>query len=113
MANTTVKRIEAGHYEVSDGRVIVKIGSSWFVLNSEGGHDLGPLPTLSSAKEYVTTGQVLLHGHNVGTQHGRRQSKKEFNAYLASEAKKGNPSPAILYFFVLIVLCIIFSLLDK
>jgi len=34
--------------------------------------------------------------------HGRRQSKNEFNAYLASEAKNGNPMPAILWFIVLL-----------
>jgi hypothetical protein len=37
--------------------------------------------------------------------HGRRQSKKEFNTYLASEAKNGNSGPAILYVLAMVAIC--------
>ncbi len=65
----------------------------------------GPVPTLAAAKEYVESGTVPLRQHNFSTSHGRRQSKKEFNAYLASEAKNGNPMPAILWIIVLCIIC--------
>ena len=99
---TIVKRIQAGEYSVSDGRFIIKDGSSWFVLDSEGNLDFGPIPTLASAKEYVSTGSTSLGNHNTGTKYGRKQSKKEFNAYLASEAKNGNYAPAVIWFLVML-----------
>ncbi|MEC4725603.1 hypothetical protein HWQ46_08630 [Shewanella sp. D64] len=92
-----VKRIQSGQYSVSDGRYIIKEGSSWYVLNSEQKHDFGPLPTLAAAKQYVTNGTTPIGEHNLASNHGRRQSKKEFNAYLASEAENGNLGPAIIY----------------
>ncbi|QUM75862.1 hypothetical protein HWV00_06270 [Moritella sp. 24] len=104
----TVKRIKAGQYSVSDGRYIIRDGSSWYVLNSEQEHDLGPLPTLSAAKQYVTDGKTPLGEHNMASSHGRRQSKKEFNAYLASEVKNGNSGPAILYFLAMAAICVFF-----
>ena len=97
---TNVSRIEAGLYSVSDGRTIVKEGQSWFVLNADGSHDFGPLPTLKSAKEYVGTGTISGGQHNLSTSYGRRQSKREFNSYLAAEAKNGNYGPLILWFVV-------------
>jgi len=109
----TVKRIEAGQYAVSDGRHIVKDGSSWYVLNAEGKHDFGPLPTLSAAKQYVTDGTTPIGKHNLGSKHGRRQSKKEFNAYLASEFKTGNPDPLILYVLAIIVMAVLGTILQK
>lgn len=105
---TTVSRIQAGQYSVSDGRFIVKDGSGWYVVDHEGNIDFGPVPTLASAKQYVTTGTVPLAQHNTGSKHGRRQSKKEFNAYLAAEAKNGNPVPAILWMIVMIGICLFF-----
>lgn len=99
-----VTRIQAGQYAVDDGRFIVKNSSGWLVVDANGAHDFGPVPTLAAAKQYVESGTVPLGQHNFSTTHGRRQSKKEFNAYLASEAKNGNPMPAILW---IIVLCII------
>jgi len=62
----TVKRIEPGKYAVSDGRFIIKESSKWFVIDQSGKVDLGPLPTLASAKEYVQTGSVSLGNHNLG-----------------------------------------------
>ncbi|MEI2565293.1 hypothetical protein V7T16_16500 [Vibrio metoecus] len=103
MANLT--RIQAGQYSVDDGRFIVKQGSGWLVLDANGSHDFGPVPTLASAKQYVESGTTPLGQHNLSTKHGRRQSKKEFNSYLASEAKNGNPMPAILWFIVLFIVC--------
>ncbi|NOU53149.1 hypothetical protein HG263_21855 [Pseudoalteromonas sp. JBTF-M23] len=105
---TTVKRIEAGQYLVSDGRFIVKNGSSWYVLKSDGNTDFGPLPTLASAKEYVTVGTVSAGNHNLASKYGRRQSKKAFNAYLASEAKNGNPGPLLIYILVIFAICAFF-----
>jgi len=102
----TVKRIQAGQYSVSDGRFIIKSGSSWYVVNSEGEPNFGPVPTLGSAKEYVNTGLTPIGQHNLGSKHGRQQSKKEFNAYLASEAKNGNNAPAILWTIVMFAVCI-------
>ncbi|SBS28873.1 hypothetical protein MSP8886_01344 [Marinomonas spartinae] len=104
----TVKRVEAGNYVVSDGRMIVKNGNSWYILKEGGGHDFGPVTTLSAAKEYVQTGISSVGQHNPGSAYGKRQSKKEFNAYLASEAKQGNYGPIILYtviiaFFVILL----------
>lgn len=100
-----VTRIEAGHYAVDDGRNIVKNSSGWLVVNANGAHDFGPVSTLAAAKQYVVSGTVPLGQHNLSTAHCRRQSKKEFNAYLASEAKNGNPMPAVLWVIVLCVIC--------
>ncbi|WP_280526487.1 hypothetical protein [Enterovibrio norvegicus] len=100
-----VSRIQAGHYSVEDGRFIVKQGSGWLILNANGSHDFGPVPTLNSAKQYVETGTTPLAQHNRSSQYGRGQSKKEFNTYLASEAKNGNPLPIILWFIVLFIIC--------
>lgn len=83
-----VTRIQAGRYAVDDGRCIIKNNSGWLIVDANGAHDFGPVPTLAAAKEYVESGTVPLRQHNFSTSHGRRQSKKEFNAYLASEAKK-------------------------
>ncbi|MCZ8502216.1 hypothetical protein BCU98_03540 [Vibrio splendidus] len=105
MKLTTVSRIEAGYYKVSDGRTILKQGQSWYVISSEGKNELGPLSTLNAAKQYVSSGSVPLGQHNLGSSHGRRQSKKEFNSYLASEAQNGNPGPAILWVVILFVIC--------
>ena len=105
---TSVKRIEAGQYSVSDGRFIIKDGSSWYVLKSDGTSDFGPLPTLALAKEYVTEGTTSLGNHNLASKHGRRQSKKEFNAYLASEAQNGNTGPLIIYVLLMVAICIFF-----
>ncbi|WBA13861.1 hypothetical protein [Salinivibrio proteolyticus] len=110
---TTVKRIEAGQYSVSDGRMIVKRGSGWFVLTAEGGHDFGPLTTLASAKEYVTNGTISLGKHDARSAYGRKQSKKEFNAYLGAEAKNGNPGPLILYLITLIAIGVFFTVIDS
>lgn len=103
-----VKRIQAGQYSVSDGRYIIKEGSSWYVLNSEQKHDFGPLPTLAAAKQYVTNGTTPIGEHNLASNHGRRQSKKEFNAYLASEVENGNPGPAIIYALAIVAICVLF-----
>lgn len=100
-----VTRIKAGRYAVDDGRCIIKNNSGWLIIDANGAHDFGPVPTLSAAKEYVESGTVQLKQHNISTSHGRRQSKKEFNAYLASEAKNGNPMPAILWVIVLCIIC--------
>lgn len=108
----TVKRIQAGQYSVSDGRFIIKDGSGWYILNSESEHDFGPVPTLASAKEYVINGTVSLSEHNLSSKHGRRQSKKEFNAYLASEAKYGNYEPAIIWFAIMFIAAIFFAFIQ-
>lgn len=100
-----ITRIQAGQYAVEDGRFIVKNGSGWLVTNADGSHHFGPVPTLAAARQYVESGTVPLTQHNYGSSHGRRQSKKEFNAYLAAEAKNGNPVPAILWFVVLCIIC--------
>ncbi|WP_045858722.1 DUF2487 family protein [Teredinibacter purpureus] len=109
----SVKRIEAGNYSVSDGRSILKDGSGWYVLAEDGGHDFGPVTTLTAAKEYVETGIVPLSQHNFGSAYGRRQSKKEFNAYLASEAEQGNYGPAILYTLAVVVVVILFAFIKN
>ncbi|KUM51917.1 hypothetical protein [Rheinheimera sp. EpRS3] len=106
----SVTRIQAGQYAVSDGRFIIKEGSSWYVVTAEGKADLGPLPSLAAAKEYVSTGSTPLGQHNTGSAYGRRQSKKEFNAYLASEAQKGNYGPAILWMLLVGAVCLFFYL---
>ena len=107
-----VKRIKAGQYSVSDGRYIIKDSSGWYIINTEGSHDLGPVPTLASAKEYVTQGAISLGKHKINSKHGQRQSKKEFNAYLASEAKNGNYAPLIISLIVMFVAAILFSTLQ-
>lgn len=99
-----VTKIQAGHYAVDDGRFIVKKGSGWLIVDANGSYDFGPVPTLAAAKQYVESGTTPLGQHSHSTNYGRRQSKKEFNAYLASEAKNGNPMPAILW---VIVFCIV------
>lgn len=103
---TTVTRIQAGQYSVSDGRYIIKNGSSWYILTSEQEVEFGPMSTLTSAKQYIIDGTTLTGQHNGYSKHSQRQNKKEFNAYLASETKNGNPSPAILYILALVAVCI-------
>lgn len=71
-----VTRIQAGQYAVDDGRFIVKNSSGWLVVDVNGTHDFGPVPTLAAAKQYVESGAVPLGQHNLSTVHGRRQSKK-------------------------------------
>ncbi|KKD61681.1 hypothetical protein RN22_04555 [Grimontia sp. AD028] len=90
---------------MEDGRFIVKQGSGWLILDANGSHDFGPVPTLKAAKQYVESGTTPLGQHNHSTKYGRRQSKKEFNAYLASEAKNGNPMPLILWLVFLFIIC--------
>jgi len=107
----TVSRIQAGYYSVSDGRFIVKDGSGWYIVNKEGNHDFGPVTTLAAAKEFVNTGLVPISQHNTGSAYGRRQSKKEFNSYLAAESKNGNPLPAILWMVALFGACLLFYLI--
>jgi len=106
-----VKRIQAGQYSVADGQYIVKSGSSWYVLNSEQQQEFGPLPTLAAAKQYVNDGTTPIGAHNLASKHGRRQSKKEFNAYLASETQNGNLGPAILYVLAMVAICVFFLII--
>lgn len=101
-----VKRIQAGQYSVSDGRFIIKDSSSWYVLNNKQQQDFGPLPTLAAAKQYVNSGTTPIGEHNLASKHGRQQSKKEFNAYLASETENGNPVPTILYVLAMVAICV-------
>ncbi|MGF1687896.1 hypothetical protein L4C36_14585 [Photobacterium japonica] len=107
-----VSRIQAGYYSVSDGRKIKKNGRGWYVISESGSHDFGPVTTLNAAKQYVETGTSPIGQHNLSSSHGRRQSKKEFNAYLAAEAKNGNPFPAILWMIVVFTLCMFFVAID-
>ncbi|MBT1065485.1 hypothetical protein KJY73_18000 [Bowmanella sp. Y26] len=101
--------LKAGQYAVSDGRFIVKQGTSWYVLDADCEIELGLLPTLASAKEYIADGVTSLGHHNSSPSPcGNRQRKKEFNAYLASEAKSGNYVPAILWLSVMFAICIFF-----
>ncbi|MDU3460106.1 MAG: hypothetical protein E7F48_10240 [Streptococcus oralis] len=53
-------RIQAGQYAVDDGRFIVKNSSGWLVVDVNGAHDFGPVPTLAVAKQYVESGTVPL-----------------------------------------------------
>ncbi|MBB1332098.1 MULTISPECIES: hypothetical protein [Pseudoalteromonas] len=102
-----VTRIESGKYSVSDGRFIVKSGSSWYVLQEDGNNDFGPLPTLSIAKEYVTTGTIESKEPNRSTQHTRRQSRKAFHAHIAAESKNGNQGPLIIYIIIALLMFIV------
>lgn len=110
----TIKRIEAGQYSVTDGRSIVKKGGAWYVVDSKGNVELGNLPTLSSAKNYVTNGVTSLVKHNSSaSSYSKSQRKKEFNAFLASEAKNGNYLPAILMLIALFALTVFFEFAKK
>jgi hypothetical protein len=109
----TIKRIEAGRYIVSDGRMILKSGSGWYILTEQGERDFGPVATLTSVKKYVDSGSVFLGDHNFNSNYGRRQSKREYNAYLAAEAKKGNYLPLILTVFTILGFAILMSFLDS
>lgn len=91
-----------------------KEGGGWYVLDSEGNVELGNLPTLSSTKEYVTNGVTSLGNHNSSaSSHSKSQRKKEFNAYLAFEAKNGNYLPVVLWFIVLIAVAVLFEAAKK
>lgn len=105
----SVSRFKAGQYLVSDGRLILKKGNDWYICNGDGNETFGPIPTLKSAKEYVETGGVPLTSHNGGTGYGRRQSKKEFYSYLASESERGNYGPALLWTIFVIVFIFLFA----
>ena len=106
-----VSKLQAGEYAVSDGRFIVKRGSNWIILKADGGHDFGPVTTLAAAKLYVNGEAPPLGQHNLGSSYGRSKSKKEFNAYLAGEAKRGNYGPIVLWFLVIIGICLFFEAL--
>ena len=90
---------------MDDGRFIVKNSSGWLVVDANGSHDFGPVPTLTAAKQYVESGTTPLGQHNFPPITVADRAKKEFNAYLASEAKNGNPLPAILWVIVLCIIC--------
>lgn len=79
-------------------------------MSPEGSHEFGPLSTLASAKEYVNTGSVLLGQHNPASSHGQRQSKKEYNAHIAAEAKQGNYGPLILSLVVMGIVALVIEL---
>ncbi len=109
----SIKRIEAGQYSVSDGRMIVKEKSKWYILNGEGKHDFGPVTTLAAAKEYVTLGSSLLGQHNINSAYGRSQTKKEYNAFLAAEAKQGNYLPLFIAIISIVTFAILLSFIQK
>lgn len=52
-------------------------------------------------------GKHDMRNYNTGTKYGRRKFKKEYNAYAAAEAKKGNYAPAIISFLALFIAFII------
>lgn len=88
-------------------------GWSWVVCAKQWcGHDFGLLPTLASGKDYVINATVSLTEHNLSTKHGRRQNKKEFNGYLASEAKNGNYEPIIIWLIIIVGAKIFFTFLQ-
>lgn len=45
-----VTRIQAGSYAVDDGRCIIKNNSGWLIVDADGAHNFGPVPTLAAAK---------------------------------------------------------------
>lgn len=45
---------------MDDGRFIVKNSSGWLVVDANGSHDFGPVPTLTAAKQYVESGTTPL-----------------------------------------------------
>ncbi len=108
-----VTKIKAGHYSVGDGRRIIKSGAQWYIYKGNGEIDFGPVPTLASAKEYVSTGSISLNEHEMASKYGRKQSKKEFNAYMAAEAKNGNFAPLILTLVVLFCFALIATLMSQ
>lgn len=73
---------------------------------------LRPLPTLSVAKEYVTTGTITAKEPNFSSKHNRRQSKKEFHAHIAAESKNGNNGPLIIYIIIMIIMFIFVLLIQ-
>lgn len=95
------KKIQAGSYRAEDGRLIEKQGSGWFIYSKTGSEEFGPLTTLKSAKHYIETGSVELGQHKITSKYGRKKSRKEFNAYLAAEANKGNYAPVVITIVVL------------
>ncbi len=109
----TVSRIEAGRYAVSDGRLIIKDGSNWFIISNDGKQYFGPVTTLAAAKEFVETGTLPIGQHNGGSAYGRRQSKKELNAYMAAEAKRGNFGPLIIYMLLIGGVLLLFFIIEK
>ena len=108
----SISRMKAGQYSVSDGRIIVKQGSSWYVLTKSGNNEFGPVTTLNAASQYVNSSSVPIGQHTRSSAHGRKQSKKEFNAYLAAEAKNGNYEPLIVWIICLFVICLFFVLVQ-
>ena len=107
-----VKKIKAGYYLSSDGRQIIKKGSGWYILKDDGNVDFGPVPTLTAAKEYVSSGGIILNEHNINSAYGKGQSKKEYNAYLAAEAKRGNFIPLLVTLIALFVFALIATAID-
>ena len=107
-----LKKIEAGHYLSSDGRHLIKKGSGWHILKGDGNVDFGPVPTLTAAKEYVSSGSIILNEHNMNSTYGKGQSKKEYNAYLAAEAKRGNFIPLLVTLITLFIFVLIATAID-
>ncbi|MGU3929176.1 hypothetical protein ACVZD4_25595 (plasmid) [Escherichia coli] len=96
-----VTRIQGGQYAVDDGRFIVKNSSGWLVVDANGSHDFGPVPTLTAAKQYVESGTTPLGQHNFSTNYGRRQSKKSLMHILPLKLKmetRCQPSFGSLFF---------------
>ena len=86
---------------MDDGRFIVKNSSGWLVVDANGSHDFGPVPTLTAAKQYVESGTTPLGQHNFSTNYGRRQSKKSLMHILPLKLKmetRCQPSFGSLFF---------------
>jgi len=110
---TTISRIKAGQYAVSDGRMIIKQGKDWYIFTSEGKQDFGPVTTLKSAKEFVANGTIKQGQHTTASEYSKRKSRQEHNAYLAAEAKNGNYFPLIITIVVLFFGAILMEAISK
>lgn len=107
-----VSKQRAGIYAVSDGRLIYKTSLGWSIQTADGHHEFGPVSTLAAAKLYVSGDSLPLGSHKGISSPSKAKRRREFNAYLAGEAKKGNFLPILLWFSVLFGVCII-SMLTK
>jgi len=85
----TITQINNDQYTVSNGDSIIKKTDGWYVMNKAGMTNVGPLPTLEAAKQYVDS------------------DDSESIEGLTPEDHKIDKGPAILWGVVMLCVCLL------
>jgi len=85
----TITQIKNDQYTVSNGDSIIKKTDGWYVMSKAGVTNVGPLPTLEAAKEYVDS------------------NDSDPQEELTPEDHKIDKGPAILWGVVMLSVCLL------